>query len=398
MHRRLCLKGVPILVFHSVRQAGVPGPAAGADLALDADTFAAILGALARGGYTSIRCRELHAHLESGAPLPPRPILLSFDDGYLDNHTVAGPLLRRHGFQAAVFVATGFLEADGPVRPTLEEHPTPPQQGWLRPAELRAMAASGTFEIQAHSVEHAILPAGPWLADWHRPEAPCLWRARLERPERRPFEEQEDWRRWLPWGTPVWTSRWGGAGPAWIPEAELEERLQAFVAGEGGADFFRRADWRRRLEERLQALGGPRGRHETPEEFHRRLLEDLAGSRRRLEEILEQPVEFLAWPGGAACPASLELALDEAGFRATFLTSDLWPGVARDARAIPRAFFGQEYRGRRARGLLAFRARGVADLESGRPLGRLRVLLANRLMALLGRRPPPRDPGGSGRS
>ncbi len=42
--------------------------------------------------------------------LPDRPAVISFDDGYRDNYTVALPILRRHGFRAMFFVATGFLD------------------------------------------------------------------------------------------------------------------------------------------------------------------------------------------------------------------------------------------------------------------------------------------------
>ncbi|MGB2710613.1 MAG: polysaccharide deacetylase family protein, partial [Conexibacter sp.] len=39
-----------------------------------------------------------------------RRVLLTFDDGYRDNHEIAYPLLRRHGLQATFFLATGFLD------------------------------------------------------------------------------------------------------------------------------------------------------------------------------------------------------------------------------------------------------------------------------------------------
>ena len=44
-----------------------------------------------------------------GGTLPSRPALITFDDGYRDNYTVALPILQRHGVKAAFFVATGFL-------------------------------------------------------------------------------------------------------------------------------------------------------------------------------------------------------------------------------------------------------------------------------------------------
>lgn len=42
--------------------------------------------------------------------LPSRPAVITFDDGYRDNCTVALPILQRHGVKAAFFVATGFLQ------------------------------------------------------------------------------------------------------------------------------------------------------------------------------------------------------------------------------------------------------------------------------------------------
>jgi peptidoglycan/xylan/chitin deacetylase (PgdA/CDA1 family) len=48
--------------------------------------------------------------IEGGAPLPRSPLLLTFDDGYRDNHDVALPLLRKHGLKATFFVATQFVD------------------------------------------------------------------------------------------------------------------------------------------------------------------------------------------------------------------------------------------------------------------------------------------------
>jgi peptidoglycan/xylan/chitin deacetylase (PgdA/CDA1 family) len=43
------------------------------------------------------------------APLPPRPLLITLDDGYLDNFDVAYPILRRHGVPATFFIATAYV-------------------------------------------------------------------------------------------------------------------------------------------------------------------------------------------------------------------------------------------------------------------------------------------------
>lgn len=56
-----------------------------------------------------ITLAQLRAFLR-GASLPTNPVLLTFDDGYLDNHDVVLPLLRRYGMSAVFFIATSYVE------------------------------------------------------------------------------------------------------------------------------------------------------------------------------------------------------------------------------------------------------------------------------------------------
>lgn len=58
-----------------------------------------------------ITCRDLAALLDAGRPVPRRAVIITFDDGYRDNHDVALPILRRHGVPAVVFVATGYMDS-----------------------------------------------------------------------------------------------------------------------------------------------------------------------------------------------------------------------------------------------------------------------------------------------
>jgi peptidoglycan/xylan/chitin deacetylase (PgdA/CDA1 family) len=61
--------------------------------------------------FDPIGIDDLLAFRKHGRPLPRNPILVTFDDGYRDNHDVALPVLRRHGVRATFFVATHFVEA-----------------------------------------------------------------------------------------------------------------------------------------------------------------------------------------------------------------------------------------------------------------------------------------------
>lgn len=375
---------MPILTFHSVRLRHTETLGPGGELTLPADAFARFLRGLRRAGRTGITCGELFRHLRDGAPLPPRPVLLTFDDGYLDNWSVVAPLLSRHGLRGTVFVATDFLHLEAAaIRPTLDEMPDPPERGYLSAAELRRLDAGGTLEIQAHSATHARLPCGSEVIDFHRPGARCRWLERLRStPAELAHEEFDATAGAAPWGAPVYRAEWASAAHAWRPDPGLEAELTAHVRSAGDAAFFERPDWRSVLEAIVAARRWDH-RAETEAERRARIRADLGRAKEVLEGVLGHPVEFLAWPGGGSSALALRIALDECGYHATFGTDRICAGVTPGLEAIPRPYFRQTYRGRLAQRLRAAHAQGVVEWEGGRVTGYLRLFAVNRLMGLL---------------
>lgn len=65
--------------------------------------------------FTVIDLARLNAFIHHGEPLPPRPLLITFDDGYIDNYTNAYPILRRYNLPAIMFLIAGKMD-----------NPTPP--------------------------------------------------------------------------------------------------------------------------------------------------------------------------------------------------------------------------------------------------------------------------------
>lgn len=72
-------------------------------------SFARHLNILRRH-FKPLTLQQFEHHLVSGEPFPHGACLLTFDDGWLDNHTYALPLLQEHGVPAVVFVATDYIE------------------------------------------------------------------------------------------------------------------------------------------------------------------------------------------------------------------------------------------------------------------------------------------------
>ncbi|MET8013899.1 polysaccharide deacetylase family protein [Streptomyces sp. NPDC005271] len=133
---------VPILMYHAVSHAPTR---ATHGLSVPPGAFAEQMELLGARGFTPVTCGRLAQAWRGGPALPPRPVLITFDDGYEGVHRYALPALTRHGFTATLFATTGWLrgpyETDGALDLMLD---------W---GQVRELAESGV-EIGGHSHTH----------------------------------------------------------------------------------------------------------------------------------------------------------------------------------------------------------------------------------------------------
>jgi peptidoglycan/xylan/chitin deacetylase (PgdA/CDA1 family) len=98
---------LPVLCYHRV---GPPDPDRRSRwLTVPTEQFERQVRWLARHRYHTIRPADWVAWCREGKPLPPRPVLITFDDGYAEVAEHALPILERAGMTAVVFVVTGRL-------------------------------------------------------------------------------------------------------------------------------------------------------------------------------------------------------------------------------------------------------------------------------------------------
>ncbi|GHE53783.1 polysaccharide deacetylase family protein [Streptomyces capitiformicae] len=98
---------VPILMYHALSTA--PNDAT-RDLSVAPEAFAEQMALIGDLGFTPVDTAALAASWRDGRPLPARPVLITFDDGYEGVHRHALPALTKHGFAASLFVTTGWLK------------------------------------------------------------------------------------------------------------------------------------------------------------------------------------------------------------------------------------------------------------------------------------------------
>ena len=56
-----------------------------------------------RDRYTGVSFDELQAYVLRGEPLPEKPVVITFDDGYRSNYTLAYPILQKYSMKATIF-------------------------------------------------------------------------------------------------------------------------------------------------------------------------------------------------------------------------------------------------------------------------------------------------------
>ena len=95
-------KGVqlPILMYHSI----LKDSARQGKYVISPAVLADDLDALQQRGYETVTVSNLLAYVQGGAPLPEKPVMITFDDGYYNNYVYAYPLLQQRGMRAVVSI------------------------------------------------------------------------------------------------------------------------------------------------------------------------------------------------------------------------------------------------------------------------------------------------------
>lgn len=131
---------VPMLMYHNINDNYNPS---NASAEISGEMFEEHLLYLKENGYSPIFLKDYYQFRTNGERLPDKPIVITFDDGYLNNYTVAYPLLKKYNMNATIFIITGRTGLQGAVKY--------PHFTW---AQAMEMDKSPYVDIQSHTQYH----------------------------------------------------------------------------------------------------------------------------------------------------------------------------------------------------------------------------------------------------
>ncbi len=135
------MTGIPILMYHYVGNNPNPKDKARYALSVSPDQFEAQMAYLSQNGYTTISLDTLYAIFNKQSAKPAKPIVLTFDDGYIDFYYNAFPILSKYHLSAVEFIPTGLVGK-------------PAYMTWDM---IKQIQGSGLVTFEAHTVNHTNL-------------------------------------------------------------------------------------------------------------------------------------------------------------------------------------------------------------------------------------------------
>ena len=127
--------GIPVLNYHQINDVDENM------LTVSTAEFETQMVWLEENGYKTITVSELLDALEGKGSLPERPVLITFDDGYIDNYQCAFPILKQHNMRACIFLISEYVSL---------------YPNYLTWEQLAEMQLSG-IEFGSHTVDHNVL-------------------------------------------------------------------------------------------------------------------------------------------------------------------------------------------------------------------------------------------------
>lgn len=275
---------IPILMLHTVNNQPHLNPLG--ELSVSSKGLNAYLKVFKQWKYQMISMDDLiKKNYDEKKPF----VVLTFDDGYKDNLTVALPVLKKYGAKATIFVNPAYAS---------QETDKNSDWGFMTWDEIKLANESGVFDIQAHTMTHEFIFTSDKVIDYYTPEKfnKYYWLAWMLYPNsaRNWNSSSMEYKDKIPVGYPIFEYNRRLSATAFKPSDEyIKFIINKYSAGETSD---------------IQNFEGFKGEYETNEEFSEYATWEVAECKKVIEEKLGKEVHTLCFPGGGYTDEVLEIA------------------------------------------------------------------------------------------
>lgn len=234
-------------------------------------------------------------------------VVLTFDDGFKDNLTVAMPIMKKYGARGTIFVNPDYVS---------EKSDSESDWGFMTWDEVKEAEASGVFDIQAHSMTHEFVFTSDKIIDYYSPSKfnKYYWLAWMLYPDspKKWDSSAMQYKDMIPDGYPIFEYGRRISNRKFTPNQDFVNAVIAAGGDEEKAEF-----------------DGERGIYETDEEFNGYVKWEIEECKTVLENKLGKTIHTLCFPGGGYTDFALEITKN-AGYKCYMTASKLRIGNNND--------------------------------------------------------------------
>ena len=256
-----------------------------------------------------------------------KQIVLTLDDGYLDNWVFAFPLLKKYNLNATIFINPDFVDSSLNKRHTLEDvwsdkikNNDLHSLGFLNWEEIKFLDKSQFIDIQSHSMTHDYYFKSDKIIDFYLDQDDYHWVSWFLNPKVKPYWMNRNLSEFIPKGYPIFEFDRALKIKRFIPSKKF---IKLFINEFDGHRKKNLNDIHNSLIEfshNFKKKYGSLGKYESKSEQIKRYKYELTKSKLILEEKLNKKIEFLCWPGGGYNDLSINIS-ELAGYKASTVAS-----------------------------------------------------------------------------
>lgn len=290
---------IPILMLHTVNDFPKKNPLG--VLSVSSNGFENYLKVFKKWNYQMISMDDLiNRRYDSKKPY----IVLTFDDGFKDNLTVALPIMKKYNARGTIFLNPSYVS---------DESDEKSDWGFMTWDEVLLAKKSGVFDIQSHTMTHEFIFTSDKVIDYYTPDK---------------FDKYY-WLAWMLW--PDSPNSWNSSAtqyskkiPIGYPIFEYDRRLSApkFNPSDEYISFLINEYNKGTFQTNYR---GNHGTYETHEEYIKYAKWEIEECKKVIEKKLLQNIHTLCFPGGGYTNEILQIAKD-CGYRCYMNASRLRVG------------------------------------------------------------------------